>query len=134
MKLILNRVALKKTYTIGKLYEEKEDGSLVYICDTLEDQVRDASAPKVRGETAIPFGTYKIEFRRSPAFNRVMPYLLSVPNFQGVMIHAGNTASDSRGCILCGENKEVGRVINSRKTFERLFSLIDGKDVTIKIK
>ena len=36
------------------------------------------------------------------------------------MIHCGNTADDSDGCIIVGENKAVGKVINSVNTFRRL--------------
>ena len=64
MKLKLNRIALRKTYTIGKLYI---DGK--YFCDTLEDTVRDTNKSgkfdngekKVKGKTAIPYGTYEIK-------------------------------------------------------------------------
>ena len=60
MKIELKRVALKETYTIGKLYI---DG--VYFCDTLEDKVRDLNENgrfdngerKVMHETAIPYGS-----------------------------------------------------------------------------
>ena len=52
MELILKRIALKETYTIGHLYV---DGK--YFCDTCEDKVRDLSKEqKVYGETAIPYG------------------------------------------------------------------------------
>ena len=43
------------------------------------------------------------------------PLLLGIPNFSDVRIHAGNTVKDTQGCILVGENKEVGKVFNSRK-------------------
>lgn len=36
MKLTLKRIALRPTYTIGKLYIDD-----VYFCDTIEDTVRD---------------------------------------------------------------------------------------------
>jgi hypothetical protein len=135
MKLILKRIALKQSYTIGHLYyQEYENAPIVYICDTLEDQVRDASAPKIKGETAIPFGTFKIEFKQSPSFKRIMPYLVGVPNYNGVMIHSGNDSGDTRGCLLVGQNKEVGRVINSRKTFDKVWYLIYCKEVTITIE
>ena len=63
MKLTLKRIALKPTYTIGKLYIDDK-----YFCDTLEDTVRDLNKngkfdngeEKIKGKTAIPYGTYEI--------------------------------------------------------------------------
>lgn len=109
MKLTLKRIAMRDTYTIGKLYA---DGR--YICDTLEDKVRDLRREKkVPGETAIPTGTYKVVVNISSKFRRLLPRLLDVPYFDGILIHRGNTASDSAGCILVGENKAIGKVLNS---------------------
>lgn len=109
MKLLLRRIAMRDEYTIGRLYIDGE-----YICDTLEDRVRDLTRePKVPGQTAIPAGTYEVVVNISPKFRRLLPRLLNVPHFDGILIHRGNTAADSAGCILVGENKEVGRVINS---------------------
>ena len=83
-----------------------------------EDEI---AALKVKGATAIPTGTYRIDMQtRSPRFGRVLPRLLRVKGYAGVLIHAGNTAADTEGCILVGENRERGKVLNSRATLERL--------------
>ena len=105
MKLELVRHYLGEKYTIGKLSIDSK-----YFCDTLEDAVRPI---KIYGKTAIPFGAYKIILNESPRFGRVLPRLLNVPKFDGVLIHRGNTAEDTAGCILVGENKVKGKVINS---------------------
>ena len=126
MKLELKRVALKDTYTIGKLYI---DG--VFFCDTIEDKVRDV---KIKGITAIPYGTYKVILSLSNRFKKVLPLLVSVPGFEGVRIHAGNTSEDTEGCILVGENKEIGKVINSRKTMDKLMPILESaENITITI-
>ena len=104
------------TYTIGKLYVNDK-----YFCDTLEDKVRDLNKDgkfddgevKVYGETAIPYGTYEVEITYSNHFKRNLPLLLNVPSYEGVRIHRGNTSKDTLGCILLGENKKRGMVINS---------------------
>lgn len=114
MKLTLNRIYKGPDYTIGRLYI---DGK--YFCDTLEDTVR-PDGMKVYGKTAIPAGTYKIELVPSYRFQRLMPMLLDVPNFSGILIHNGNTADDTDGCILVGKNKIKGKVIESRDTFAEL--------------
>ena len=126
MKLELKRVALKDTYTIGKLYI---DG--VFFSDTIEDKVRDV---KIKGITAIPYGTYKVVLSLSNRFKKVLPLLVSVPGFEGVRIHAGNTSEDTEGCILVGENKGVGKVINSRKTMDKLMPILESaENITITI-
>ena len=115
MHLLLKRIALKPEYTIGKLYIDGQ-----YFCDTLEDTVREK---KIAGKTAIPEGTYQVIVNRSPKFKRDLPLLLDVPNFEGIRIHRGNTAKDTSGCILVGENKVKGKVINSTK-YETLLTAI----------
>lgn len=140
MKLTVKRVALKPTYTIGKLYI---DGA--YFCDTLEDPNRDHNKDgdlndigegKVYGDTAIPFGTYKMILNVSPKFKRLLPRLLNVPHFEGILIHRGNTAKDTHGCILVGKNTEVGKVTNSTFWEEKLVKLLKDsgqKEFTVEI-
>lgn len=120
MKLKLKRIAMRDTYTIGKLYVDGQ-----YFCDTLEDRVRDLTKEKkVPGETAIPTGTYDMVVNISPKFKRMLPRLLNVPNFDGILIHRGSTANDSAGCIIVGENKVVGRVINSTGYEQKLTDML----------
>jgi len=115
MRLVLHRRYLKETYTIGALSIDGE-----YFCDTIEDKVRDLPAEaKVYGQTAIPYGRYEVELSLSPKFKRLLPMLMDVKYFTGIRIHAGNSARDSSGCILPGENKKKGMVINSTK-YEKL--------------
>lgn len=126
MKLLLKRIALKEKYTIGKLYIDGE-----FFSDTLEDPVRDE---KIYGETAIPKGTYKVTITLSPRFRRWLPLLHDVPNFEGVRIHRGNTPEDTHGCILVGQNKIKGQVVNSAYTEIELMKRLKGQtDITIEI-
>lgn len=122
MELRLKRMYFKETYTIGQLFL---DGSATKFCDTLEDKVR-ADGVKVYGETAIADGRYKISITYSPKFKRRLPELLNVPMFTNIRIHAGNTPDDTLGCILVGENKEVGKLVNSRATENRLMQELNG--------
>ena len=136
MELTLKRIALRSEYTIGKLYV---DGK--YVCDTIEDTVRDLDKDgkfangevKIPGKTAIPYGRYEVTMKvRSPKYSNFtkyswakkydgyLPRLLNVYQFDGVLMHVGNSALDSEGCIIVGENKVVGKVINSVNTFRRL--------------
>lgn len=144
MKLFLKRIAFRHAYTIGKLYIDGQ-----YFCDTIEDADRGLTQDMDESQihivkdqnsdgnhtndciTAIPRGTYKITLAvRSSKYSKVasyqfcnghVPRLMNVPGFEGVLIHIGNTASHSAGCILVGENKVVGQVVNSTKTFQKLY-------------
>ena len=138
MELILNRIAKRKAYTIGRLCirEQVMDEYLPgtadkYFCDTLEPTWRDYAngAYKVKGKSAIPEGRYAVVISWSPKFKQWLPILLGVPKFEGIRIHAGNTAKDTEGCILVGENKEVGKVINSRHWLNELKQrIVEAKD------
>lgn len=150
MKLTLKRIAKQTTYTIGKLYI---DG--VYFCNTVEDKDRgltnamtvdEITKKKVYGETAIPSGTYVIDMDTvsekfqtrawARPYGGKLPRLQNVKGFNGVLIHPGNTANDSLGCILVGVNKEKGKVLLSQQTFHSLMSkLLSAKDtITLVIE
>lgn len=135
MKLELNRIAKKSLYTIGRLFV---DGR--YFCDTLEDRCRDLDREeKVMHETAIPAGTYEVIVNVSAKFKRKLPLLLNVPHFSGIRIHRGNTDKDTSGCILVGENKQPGRVINSTLYELRLTEMVEkamltGEKITIRVR
>ena len=129
MELILERIAKRKTYTIGHLYilrqvmDDYRPGQVKdYLCDTLEPTWRDYAngAYKVKGRSAIPEGRYAVVISYSKRFQAWLPILLGVPKFEGVRIHAGNTAADTEGCILVGKNREVGKVLDSRIWLHRL--------------
>jgi hypothetical protein len=139
MELILKRRFLGAEYTIGTL---SIDGG--YFCDTLEDKDRGLTQSmsldeirkvKVAHETAIPAGVYKVIVNLSPAKKRMLPRILDVPGFSGILIHRGNTKHDSSGCILVGENKVKGKVINSTGYEKRLVEILSDvkEDVVLKI-
>jgi hypothetical protein len=131
MKLQVIRFMCGATCTIGELLVDGE-----HECWTLEDVVRPDGAPKVAGETAIPYGTYKVIINRSTRFQRDMPLLLGVPNFSGIRIHSGNLATQTEGCLLVGTGHTGTSVTNSRLAFDALFTKIRdaierGEEVTI---
>jgi hypothetical protein len=153
MKLTLERRWPRETYTIGRLYV---DG--VLFCNTLEDKDRglkqtdDLSyikSRKVYQETAIPKGTYTVSMTTlSPKYSASawycqvcrgkVPRLMNVPGFEGVLIHTGNTAIDTAGCILVGKNTKVGRLTDSKETFKALYKKMKavhdkGEEITIEI-
>jgi hypothetical protein len=133
VKLTLERLQLGPDFCIGSL---SVDG--VFECWTLEDQVREAGV-KVPGKTAIPYGTYTVIINMSERFQKLMPLLLDVPNFEGIRIHCGNNVADTRACILVGSDRHGnGTVGRSRDAFNELFpklqtALDSGDAITIEI-
>lgn len=139
MHLKIKRKWKRDSYTIGRLYI---DGK--YFCDTLEDADRGLSSKlsfrenanlKVKGETAIPAGKYPVTLKyesarlgNRPFYKMVcgkkVPRLLKVPAFEGILIHCGQSAADTEGCILVGFNRQKGRLENSQKVFRMLYLLL----------
>lgn len=155
MKLTVDRKWKKECYTIGKLFV---DG--VFFCNTLEDKDRGLTSTmsiekikvmKKAAVTAIPSGTYNIRMDViSPKYSSKewyikncngarMPRLENVPGYAGVLIHSGNTAADTEGCILVGKNDVVGKVTKSKDYFLLLYNKMytaykKGEKITITIK
>lgn len=125
MILSLKRFEFGEDYTIGGLYipDDVEDD---FICFTLEDKDRHLEEGGIKrpGVTAIPCGTYQVTIGDSPHFGRV-PFVLDVPKFTDIRIHAGNTAADTEGCILVGDSWVEGFVTNSRATLAKLINRIE---------
>lgn len=149
MNVVIKRIFKGDDYTIGKLYIDNK-----YFCDTIEDIDRKLhkdmnlnliKKTKVYGKTAIPVGTYKLNMTTtSPKFGRTawakkyggkVPRILDVPGFSGILIHPGNTAEDSHGCILVGKNDVKGKVTNSTNTWYALMEVLkEYKEIEIKIE
>lgn len=154
MELLVKRRARREAYTIGSLLVNGARFS-----DTIEDKDRglrqdmslaEIASVKIYAQTAIPIGRYRIDMDTvSLKYSKVefyqklcegkLPRLMNVPGFQGVLIHAGNTAEDSAGCLIVGENKAVGKVLDSRATLSRLYPLMKaahdaGEEIWITIE
>lgn len=111
MKIDLIRKEFTTTSTIGDLLI---DGK--WYCYTLEDMWREK---KIKGVTAIPYGKYEVVINFSNRFQKPMPLLLNVPNFEGIRIHNGNTADHTEGCVLLGFTKSKDFIGNSKSAFTR---------------
>ena len=139
MILTLKRKYFKEEYTIGDLYLNGK-----WFCNTIEDkdrglndamELKTIQREKIYGVTAIPTGRYKVSITYSSKYKKKMPLLENVKGFYGIRIHSGNTAKDSLGCIIVGENKKKGMVINSRVTYNKLMDILkDEKEIFIIIE
>lgn len=155
MKILVERKWKKKGYTIGKL---SIDGT--FFSNTLEDEdrgltssmpLKEISKKKVYGETAIPTGTYNIrmdvvssKFSKSSWYIKNcngarVPRLENVKGFNGILIHCGNTAKETYGCLLVGKNDVKGMVTKSKDFFLPLYNKMytaykKGEQIIITIK
>jgi hypothetical protein len=142
MELLLKRIYLG-SYTIGKLYIDS-----YYFCDTLEDRVRDFNKDgdlldegeeKIYSETAIPYGTYKVELTYSPKFKRILPLIVGVKHFEGIRIHGVMKGAIAKpvhtaGCVLVGKNSVKGGLTSSFEYLEKLMEKLNNvEDIKIKI-
>lgn len=119
MEIVVKRLWPKEKYTIGRMFI---DG--VMFCNTLEDPDRglnqsmplaEIKAQKIYGDTAIPKGRYKVGITYWSKHKMNVPVLYDVPGYSGILIHNGATQKDTLGCILVGENKEKGKLLNGKK-------------------
>jgi hypothetical protein len=148
MDLVLKRRYLKDSYTIGHLYIDGQ-----WFCDTLEDKVRPEGAAKVYGETAIPYGKYKVTLDvRSPKFSKrefykescggFLPRLMNVPGFEGILIHVadGYRGADLlEGCIGVGHNLIRRGLLNGKQVFCDLYRVLldaqhNGEEIWITVE
>lgn len=149
MRVVLERFGFGLKSTLGRLYVPGESSCLV-----LEDRVRPIEG-KVSGETAIPYGTYRVELRtvggfhgrygeRFPDSHQGMLWLREVPGFRYILIHCGNTPEDTEGCLLLGSSPGIDQraefsVAGSVRAYERIYPVVasaitDGDDVEIQIQ
>ena len=160
MELKLKRTARKEKYTIGHLYmKDRQNGQWVRIADTIEDKDRgldqsmteaNIAKIKVKHQTAIPTGRYEMDmttvsgtFVKKPQYKDFcggkVPRLKYVKGFSGILIHSGTDQDSSSGCIIVGENKVVGKVINSWATFKRIYMVLkrahsNGEKITLTVE
>ncbi len=131
VSLLLKRSPSAHGCTIGELLLNGK-----FFCYTLEDVVRPVGQ-HVANETAIPAGTYPVTITRSPTFKMLTPRLGGALAGRGVLIHPGNVAADTRGCILVGLAKLPSntKIYQSREAFERLMGhLLNASTITLTIQ
>ena len=118
MKLKVLRFSSQSDSTNGLLFDDS-DGDMKFLCYTLEDEYR---SKKVRGETRVPAGVYKLELRTEGGFHarytkkygsmhKGMLHVTKVPGFEWILIHTGNTDEHTAGCLLVGDSQENNALI-----------------------
>lgn len=122
MELELVRNVFSPDYTLGEIFL---DGShFGYTCEDCDRHLENGGE-KVYGRTAIHRGKYRVIVSWSNRFKKPLPELLRVPKFSGVRIHGGNSASDSLGCILLGDERTADGVRNCSAINKHLAQMIE---------
>lgn len=111
----------KSTIGLLYIYNDKDPENSLLRVFTLEDIEREV---KIKGQTAIPKGSYELEWTWSPKFQRNVIMLKDVPNFSRVYFHAGNKSSETEGCILSGLIREKDKVVMSNQANAAIYSLV----------
>ena len=150
MQLEVLRFSSQADSTSGLLFELTDVGRR-FMCYTLEDERR---ALKVRGETRVPAGTYKIELRteggfherytkKYPGIHRGMLHVTDVPGFEYILIHTGNTDEHTAGCLIVGDTQSnnsiikdgfVGQSVNAYKRIYPSIARVLEKGDTVTIQ
>lgn len=131
MDLFLERKILNDNSTEGNLLIEKK-----WFCHTIEDKVRAKpgmwkSENKVFAKTAIPYGRYEVAVTWSNKFQRRLPLIINVPDFEGIRIHNGTSELSSAGCVIVsfksddGPDSKRNRLVNDKKAMNDLCDLIE---------
>lgn len=135
--MVLELLLIRKNYsldcTIGELFIiDRNSKKTIKVCNTLEDA---STTKKIKGESCIPTGKYDVQITMSNRFKKMLPLLIDVPNYAGVLIHKGNTESDSEGCILVGMHTDgVSRIWNCQPALDAVMRLIEAnKRTTLEI-
>lgn len=137
LKITVKRKIFNECDTIGDLYVSYPEAPdvLEFVCNTLEDKVRNSKGTKkedfkkIYGETAIPYGTYRVIISYSNAFKKYLPEILNVPLYEGIRIHTGNHKDDTFGCLILGDSPKISQtkswVYNSKKNYDKFIKILE---------
>ena len=131
VNLLILRDTFTEESTIGELFLNGER-----FCDTLELPYRDNQ----RSISCIPIGQYKVRLRtakESATRNYLHLLVKDVKNRSHILFHKGNTAKDTRGCILVGQGSQHNIVQNSSLAMSLLMKEIinlGGENINLIIK
>ncbi|NME68573.1 DUF5675 family protein [Flammeovirga aprica] len=136
MKATLIRNTYSKFQTLGKMTIVDDEGNVVFECDTLELPWKENR----NWISCIPEGEYKAVFRdfgnyANRSFHVQTPDGKEVPGRTSILIHSGNFFTDTKGCILVGENYADIALKTKRRTIEKdgILDILNSRNTMNKI-
>ena len=131
INLLILRDTFTEESTIGELFLNGER-----FCDTLELPYRDNQ----KSISCIPTGEYKVRLRlaRESASRDYLHLLVQdVKDRSHILFHRGNSAKNTKGCILVGQGSQQDIVYNSILAMDLLMKEIinlGGENINLIIK
>ena len=131
INLLILRDSFTDDSTIGELFVDGER-----FCDTLELPYRENK----KSISCIPTGSYPVRLRlaRESATRDYLHLLVQeVKDRSHILFHRGNTAKDTKGCILVGQGSQHNIVHNSTLAMDLLMKEIinlGGENINLIIK
>ena len=133
MEIIIARIQQNETQTLGKLFVFDRLGNEVISCCTLELPWL-GNRKKV---SCIPAGMYSVKIRYSSKYGYHL-HVQDVPDRTLILIHVGNYATQTEGCILVGASYNdvngdgIMDITSSAATLNRLLRVVS-EPMTLKI-
>lgn len=125
MLIKLVRLVQSDGATLGMMIP---DDDLTNIFKTIEPAWRDNN----KNISCVPEARYLCRRIKSAHHGEVFQ-LMGVQGRDNILIHVGNSASDTKGCILIGEQwgrvDFVPAVLESKKAFARFMALLSNYDM-----
>ena len=151
MQLEVLRFSSEHDSTSGLLFDVTGN-ERKFLCYTIEDEYREE---KVKHETRIPEGLYKLTLRSEGGFHskhlsrygadwhKGMIWVNDVPNFTFILWHSGNTDESTSGCLILGNSQTSNKVQPdgfvgaSRDAYAEVYplvrdSILSGESVTVR--
>lgn len=120
MKLTVHRIRFSEKSTQG--YLDIDGATECYTLEPRKDQSQGKPFCIVAGLT------FKVELKWSHHFDRIVPHILDVPNFEAIEIHPLNFPHQTEGCLGVGRDTHEDVLGHSDAAFEALMEKLKGQD------
>lgn len=125
IEVVLQREVFSPKFTLGRLTVDGKH--FAYTCEDCDREL-EAGGVKIPKQTAIPRGYYRLTATFSQRFQKLMPLIVGVLQFEGIRIHGGNTSDDTEGCPLIGRVRTMTGVVNCAERVATLTKMIEDEE------
>jgi hypothetical protein len=124
------------TLTRNLFTDQSTEGKLTFDSDPTEMFTLELPNKDGLPGSCIPAGNYPVVLAPSPKFlgstdpwilryASLMPHIIQIPERTLIMMHFGNDAHDTDGCVLVGFQEKQDFIGSSRVAFAKLWDLIE---------